>query len=341
MNKDELRAKLLEAQIPYIERNKNRLERIKPLWNSIQKPLTDIVESADDIDMVLGEYASTVDPYIQIIDGNSNLLDLLFYGRMTISSFPFSGAVGRRVYYLIRNKSDGVILGLVVLMSDLTIPIRDRDIGWSREQMWKRMKYTMNVHLAIPTPQLSQYLTGKLTALSVESKEIQDYYQQKYGHPLAMMTCTSLFGESSVYNRLKGYNYLGTTKGHSVALVPLDIKIKMREDFKAAKGKYSETYYNEDGSVRERYGVVKGFQKLGKYWDVKQAENQRGVYVIPLSHNYKEFLRGEADVIQPFDHSTFSTLAQYWQERWLSGRIGRINSGEVKGYSKNHTTTNT
>jgi len=314
VDKDELRAKLLEAQQPYIERNKERLNKIKPLWDKYQTDVPDF---------------NNLNPYIQIADGNKELLDLLFYGRMTISSFPFSGAVGRRIHYLVRNRPDDYILGLVVLMSDLTIPIRDKHIGWDRKQMWKRMNYLMNVHLAISTPPLSQYLTGKLTAISVESEEIQEYFQKKYGHPLAAMTCTSLFGKSSIYNRLEGYEYLGLTKGHSVALVPVEIKDKMREDFKKEKGKHAEIYYNEDGTVKNAYGVVKGFQKLQKYWDVQQTENQRGVYLIPLAHNYKEFLRGETDELQAFEHPTFDALANHWKERWLTGRIERINAGLV------------
>jgi len=314
MDKDELRAKLYEAQQPYLERNKERLDKVKPIWDKIQENVPNV---------------TAINPYIQIIDGDSKLLNLLFYGRMTVSSFPFSGAVGRRVHYLVRDTSTDYILGLVVLMSDLTIPIRDKHIGWDRKQMWKRMTYLMNVHLAISTPPLSKYLTGKLVALSVESKEIQDYFQQKYGHQLAAMTCTSLFGKSSIYNRLLGYNYLGLTKGHSVALVPVEIKDKMREDFKKEKGKHSEIYYNDDGSIKEKYGVVKGFQKLSKYYDVKQTENKRGTYMIPLAHNYKEFLRGEDDIIEPFVHQSYESLTNYWKERWLLGRIERIDSGLV------------
>lgn len=318
MDKDELRAKLTEAQQPYLIRSKDRLAKIKPVWDKIQANVPDV---------------SKLDPYIQIIDGDNKLLDLLFYGRMTISPFPFSGAVGRRIHYLVRNRSNDYILGLAVIMSDLTIPIRDKHIGWDRKQMWKRMNYLMNVHLCIATPILSKFLTAKMCALSVESKEIQEYFQQKYGHPLAAMTCTSLFGKSSVYNRLKGYEYLGLTKGHSVALVPLEIKEKMREDYKKEKGKYSETYYNDDGTVRERYGVVKSFQKLKKYYDVKQTANQRGTYVISLADNYKEFLKGDVDDLQSFQHPTFDELVAHWKERWLTGRIERIKAGLVPGVS--------
>jgi len=312
--KEELRAKLIEAQQPYLVKYADRLSKIKPKWDEIQANEPKIED---------------IQPYIQMADGKKELLDLLFYGRMTVSSFAFSGAVGRRVHFLVRDKTTDYIIGMVVLMSDLTIPIRDKHIGWTTKDKWDRMKYLMNVHLCVSTPPMSQYLTGKLCALSVESREIQDYFEQKYGHKLAAMTCTSLFGKSSVYNRLKGYEYLGLTKGHSIALVPLEVKDKMREDYKRDKGKHSEIYYNEDGSVREAYGVVKGFQKLTKYWDIQQTENQRGVYFIPLSENSREFLRGETDELIPYAHETFEELSAHWKERWCLPRIQRIKDGLV------------
>jgi len=313
--KDELRKKLTDAAKPYLIKYADRLARVKGTWDEIQSNMPEIED---------------VQPYIQIADGNKDLLDLLFYGRMTTSSFAFSGAVGRRIHFLIRDKKTDYILGLCVLMSDLTIPIRDNFIGWTMEQKWKRMTYLMNVHLCISTPPYSQYLTGKLCALSVLSKDIQDYFESKYGHKLAAMTCTSLFGKSSIYNRLKGYEYLGLTKGHSIALVPMEIKDKMREDYKREKGKHSEIYYNEDGTIRESYGVVKGFQKLSKYWDIQQTENKRGVYYLPLADNGLEFLRGETDNLVTYDHETFDQLSEQWKERWCLPRVERIKTGTLQ-----------
>jgi hypothetical protein len=101
----------------------------------------------------------------------------------------------------------------------------------------------------------------------------------------------------------------------------------MREDFKATKGKHSEIYYNEDGTVREKYGVVKGYQKLSKYTKVQSVDNFRGVYVIPLAHNYKEFLRQETDELSLMERKPFSTITQEWNERWYLPRVARIKEG--------------
>ena len=312
MGKDELRQKLLIAKEQYVNKNSSRLAKIRPTWDGVQSIIPRVEE---------------LEPYIEFCTDNN----LWWYGRVFISSAPLSGEVGRRIHYLVRDKKTEFIIGIVGLASDLTIPIRDKHIGWTNDNKWKgkRMNYLMNVQHCIATPELSNYLTGKLCALSVLSNEVQEHFGNKYHHPLAMMTVTSLFGKSSMYNRLKGFEYLGTTKGYSSILIPLEVKQQMREDYKREKGKHSEIYYNEDGSVRERYGVVKGYQKLGKYAKVQSVENFRGVCVIPLAHNYREFLREETDELIAYDHKTFEELAECWKNRWLLGRIERVKLGLI------------
>jgi hypothetical protein len=263
-------------------------------------------------------------PYIEFCN-TKDYNDLWWYGRVTVSSAPLSGEVGRRIHYLVRDYN-GFIYGIVGLASDLTIPIRDKFIGWSNQNKWdhKRINYLMNVQHCISTPEFSPYLVGKLCALSTKSKEVQSHFENKYGHPLAMMTVTSLYGKSSLYNRLEGFEYLGTTKGYSSVLIPLEIKEKMREDFKKTKGKHAEIYYNEDGSVREKYGVVKGYQKLSKYASVQSVENFRGVYIIPLASNYKEFLREEADSLGLTEFENFDIITEQWRKRWYIPRLQRM-----------------
>jgi hypothetical protein len=309
-SKEELREKLLVVKQQYVDKNKDRLEKIRPEWEEVQNRVPNITE---------------IDPHIEFCS-TKYLQDLWYYGRVTVSSAPLSGEVGRRFHYLIRDKHTGFILGMVGLASDLTIPIRDKHIGWTHQNKWeeKKINYLMNVQHAVSTPELSQYLTGKLCALSVRSKEVQDYFVQNYKHSLAVMTVTSLFGKSSLYNRLDGFIYLGTTKGYSSLLIPIEVKEKMREDFKATKGKHSEIYYNEDGSVKWAFGVVKGFQKLGKYGEVQREENFRGVYVIPLAYNYKEFLCSKSGDLNQFEHPSFDALTNNWKTRWMLPRIERL-----------------
>lgn len=314
MDKNELRDKLLEIKEQYIEKNKSRLIKIKPYWDEIQKNVPDI---------------NNLNPYIEFCD-TQELKDLWWYGRITISSAPLTGEVGRRFHYLIRDKS-GYILAIVGLASDLTIPVRDKYIGWTNENKWKgkRINYLMNVQHCISIPELSNYLIGKLGALSVKSKEVNDYFENKYGHPLAAMTVTSLYGKSSIYNRLEGFKYLGVTKGFSSVLVSLETKERMREEFKAKKGKHAEVYIKEDGTV-VKYGVVKTYQKLNNYDKTQRVENQRGVYFIPLADNWSEFLCQNTNELEPTAKEPFNLLLNSWKIRWLLPRIERIENEKQK-----------
>ena len=222
MDKEELREKLVEARQQYLDKNSARLERIKPEWDAVQATVPEVEK---------------IKPYIEFCDA-TRLQNLWWYGRVTVSSAPLSGEVGRRIHYLVRDRDTGFILGIVGLASDLTIPIRDKFIGWTHQNKWagKKINYLMNIQHCIATPELSKYLTGKLCALSTKSEEVQSYFKSKYNHSLAAMTVTSLYGKSSMYNRLEGFIYLGTTKGYSSVLIPLKVKEQMREDYKKKKG---------------------------------------------------------------------------------------------------------
>jgi len=314
LDKEVLRALLLTSKEQYITKHKERLLKIKPLWDKIQAEIP-IPES--------------LEPMLTLCT-NQELRDIWFYGRLTVSSAPWSGDVGRRFQYLIQDKTTGFILGIVGLSSSLSIPLFDKHVGWNKEFKWKQHKinHTMNMSHCIATPELSKYLIGKLCALSCRSSEVINHFESSYDDEAVCWMTTSLFGKSSVYNRLDGFEYLGNTKGYSAALIPLEIKEKMRKEYQEKHGKHSEIYTKPDGTV-VKYGTVKTFQKISKYTKVQRIENIRGVYAISLADNYKEFLCGETDELQPHDHKTFEELTAYWKERWMLPRQQRILNGEI------------
>jgi hypothetical protein len=310
MNKDELRKKLLEIRQYYLDERKEKLELIRPIVEERQSNVPPILE---------------LNPSIEFCESTKQH-ELWWYFRNMISSAPYSGDVGRRIRWLVVDKNTNFVLGFAGLSSSLSIPIIDKHIGWTREQKWKNkmVNNTMNMSHCIATPEFSKYLTGKITALSCISKEVIDKFEKKYGDEAVMFMTTSLFGKSSIYNRLKGFLYLGNTKGYSATLIDPKIKRQMREDYKREKGKHSEIYYNEDGSVKWEFGVVKSFQKLNKYAQIQRVENLRGVYILPLAENYQYFLCQRDENLVQLPRETFEDLVQYWRERWFNNRVDRI-----------------
>lgn len=311
MSKDELREKLLEIRQQYLEERKDRLAQIRPLAEKRQLIIPAALE---------------LDPIIEFCDSPKQQ-ELWWYLRNVVSSAPYSGDVGRRFRWFVADRKTGFILGIVGLSSSLSVPLVDKHIGWTRQEKWKAKKinHTMNMSHCIATAELSQYLTGKLAALSCMSQEVLDKFESRYGDEAVLFMTTSLFGKSSIYNRLQGFIYLGTTQGYSAALVDPKTKRQMRDDFKKEKGKHSEVYYNEDGSVRLEFGVVKTFQKLSKYAEIQRVENLRGVYVIPFIENYQDFLCQRDDNLVRTPRKSFAELVEHWQERWFEPRIRRLN----------------
>lgn len=176
----------------------------------------------------------------------------------------------------------------------------------------------------VSTPDFSKYLTGKLVALSCKSEEVITKFETEYKDKAVMFMTTSLFGKSAIYNRLEGFEYLGLTKGSSATLIPPDIKRKAREAQKIKKGKYGESYTKEDGTV-VNFGHVKVYQYAGK----QEESNKRGVYIIPLAHNYKEFLCCKEEIPNLIPREPFNTLVDRWKKRWFEPRIERLeNSNE-------------
>jgi hypothetical protein len=312
-DKDKLREFLLQAKESYVDKNKDRLTSLEPLWTRTQTVVPALLD---------------IEPYIDFCDTKEKR-DLWWYGRVTVSSAPLVGEVGRRFHYLIRDKSTGFVLGIVGLGSDLpAIAPRDNFIKWSKDAKWKmrRINWLLNVLHCISTPEFGNYLMGKLAALSVLSSEVQSAFHSKYGHNLAAMTVTSLYGKSSMYNRLEGFIYLGESSGYSTLLIPPELKQKMRDEYREANGKL-ETYYNDDGTLKEKYGVTKTYMKMSKYTDdIQKVENKRGVYMIPAASNYLEFLRGETDTLNSYDFKPFSTISDEWKTRWFLPRIERLNA---------------
>jgi hypothetical protein len=314
MDKDELRNKLLVIREEYITKNHARLDKIKPRWETNQQN----VPVLEDIDPVL------------VMCDTDEEHALWYYGRVTTSSAPMTGDVGRRFQWFIKDRKTGFILGIVGLSSSLSIPLFDKYIGWKKTAKWsplKRMNNTMNMSHCVATPPYNVYLTGKLCALSCTSQEIINRFELGYGDYAACFMTTSLFGKSSMYNRLEGFEYLGNTKGYSAALVPLAIKQQMRKEYQAKHGKHAEIYTKPDGTI-VKYGTVKTFQKLGKYATLQRVENLRGVYAIPLADNFKEFLCGEQEYLDSWKHETFDTIKAKWRERWFLPRIQRMTDGD-------------
>ncbi|MDD1426356.1 DUF4338 domain-containing protein, partial [Dolichospermum sp. ST_sed9] len=132
-------------------------------------------------------------------------------------SSPYSEYIGRRIRLLIRD--DGIdgspIIGIAALGSSIIhIPDRDKWIGWDKEIRTNNIINIMDAYVLGALPPYNYLLGGKLVSYILASNEIREIYKEKYKDKITIIrkrktndcVCiitTSLYGNSSQYNRLK------------------------------------------------------------------------------------------------------------------------------------------
>jgi len=298
-------------------KNKSKIEEFLPDIEKIQSNLPKIEK---------------IDPYIFFCDEKywKNIWTVLVH---TTSSLPFKEVVGRRIKILIRDKQTDYILGMVHLSSDLSsISLRDKFISWKNDLKWKGINKLLNIQTCVPTPVFSQYLTGKLLVYLSFTKEVVDKYKILYSENLIGLTTTSLYGKSSMYNRIPFLNYLGLTIGTSVLHISDEIWSKILADAKIKLGNIkpkNRLNYNR----HELFEKLRGFYRKNKLeWPYKidqteQQENKRGVYFGYTCQNGQNvLLKNETPIYNNID---VDYRFNEWKNRWLNKRIDFIKAAEV------------
>lgn len=147
-------------------------------------------------------------------------------------SSPYSDYVGRRIKIIVRDEGlpNRPVIGIAALGSPIIhIPERDEWIGWDIKKRTKNLIYTMDAYIIGALPPYNELLGGKLISYLMASDELRNIYEKKYKDKITLIekrtACklagiftTSLYGNSSQYNRLKYkdkvlYQHIGKTKG--------------------------------------------------------------------------------------------------------------------------------
>ena len=190
---------------------------------------------------------SKIDPTIEVCQTEKQ--HRLFRMFRYYWSSPYSEYVGRRIKLIIRDKalSNKPVIGIAALGSPIIhIPERDEWIGWDKKTRTKNLIYTLDAYVIGAMPPYNYLLGGKLISYILASNEVREIYRVKYkdqvtltakriANKLVGIFTTSLYGNSSQYNRIKYNNELlyqpiGQTKGFgtlhlSEATIQLMIKL--------------------------------------------------------------------------------------------------------------------
>lgn len=266
--------------------------------------------------------------------------ELLFRYATLHWSIPVSSGYGRRLRFLVVDQQNDKLIGVIGL-GDPVFSLGDRDkwIGWNKEAQRQRLHNVMDAFALGAVPPYSYLLGGKLVAMLAASDDVRMRFQQKYGESrslilerilnsqLALITTASALGRSSIYNRLR---YDGTTLFERIGFTrgsgEFQYSNSLYEHIFAFATEHctpSAKHEKWGGGFRARREVIKqslaalGLSEAWSYHGV-----QRELFVVPLAHNTREFLRGEDEKLV-WRTRSMDELASWFRERWLLPRAGR------------------
>ncbi|SHE14132.1 Uncharacterised protein [Chlamydia abortus] len=260
-------------------------------------------------------------------------------------SVPVSKGYGRRMRFLVMDKSNKKLAGIIALGDPVfNLKVRDDFIGWNSNDRKERLFNVMDAYVLGAVPPYNQLLVGKFLAGLLSTNEIRQYFAEKYKDKttiiqgknkpaeLVLITTTSALGRSSVYNRIfvdrNGQRdhllrSIGYTAGFGHFHVPENVFNLMRVFLSERNEKYADAHQYGNGPNWRMRVIRKTMELLGySKTPLLQHGIQREVFISPLAKNYKEYLRGEA--IQPdYIDLTLKEYTLFFKKKYLVPRYHR------------------
>jgi hypothetical protein len=253
-------------------------------------------------------------------------------------SSPYSEYVGRRIRLLIRD--DGIkgspVIGIAALGSSIIhIPDRDNWIGWDTKTRTNRIVFIMDAYVLGALPPYNHLLGGKLIAYLLASNEVRRIFIQKYknvtttikkrqANDMVLLVTTSLYGKnSSQYNRIKYeneflYQPIGETTGFGTLHISSDTFKAMR-NLLIELGKDVSYVFGDGANWRLRV-IKRACELMGMDSEtILNHSFKRGLFAVPLAHNWKEFLN-DVDSRPNYRDLPMKKLVECWKNRWFEMR---------------------
>jgi hypothetical protein len=276
----------------------------------------------------------------QLIAIHSAEQSLLFRWIKLHWSIPISAGYGRRLRYIVKDKSTDKVIGILGL-ADPVFALKDRDsyIGWNQKTKINNLKCIMDGFVIGAIPPYSNILGGKLIASLASSNRVYRDFKSKYYNTRALIsgkrfkknitlvTTTSAYGKSSMYDRIRipdGSEYLhaGWTSGSG--------------EFQFLNGTYQKLYELSSllkvsgkkkswgTGVRNRRVVVRAALKsIGLSEDLLYHGIKREIFISPFGYNWREYITGEDKRLKLFRKNSVEDISDYMLSRWVVPRSER------------------
>jgi len=295
-------------------------------------------QSLEDIDI------SNIKPRLELIpvnkqDKRTKELKAIFNYAKSFWSIPVSAGFGRRMDYILWDENTGKVIGIFGLSDPVIgLGVRDKFIGWDKKTKEERLYNMMTAYILGAVPPYNQILGGKLVALSaISSQVVKDFYnrykgkktsiQKKEKSPyLVAIDTMGAFGKSAIYTRLRGWKFIGYTKGQSHLHLTLNgvYKILLEVIEKYGNKEILKKYKFGQGPNYKLRVVSEGLKILGLSKNKLTMHSiKRGYYFAPLCENWQDFLLMKTDEPK-FIVNSLEENFSYWKEKWLPKRLGAM-----------------
>lgn len=259
-------------------------------------------------------------------------------------SVPVSSGYGRRMRFLVWDRSNNKLMGIIALGDPVfNMTARDTHLGWNAKQRAKGLVNVMDAYVLGAVPPYNQLLAGKLVACLVRTKEVAQAFERKYGTTkgiisgkrkharLFVVTTTSSLGRSSLYNRLrlgdtKFFEPIGFTAGWGHFQINDRLFAEFRKFLARKRGKYAKRakahQFGQGPNYRIRV-VRLALESLGMNPDILRHNLRREVFLCALAKNAAKLLTGRAVQPNVRDVVTAAEVSAAARQRWLVPRAQR------------------
>lgn len=281
-----------------------------------------------------------IDPIVYPVANGDSEDGHLFRLATLLWSVPVSRGYGRRMRFLVRDRSNGKLIGLFALADPVfNIGARDTWIGWTANDRRKRLVNVMDAHVVGAVPPYNQLLGGKLVASIMTSQEVCNAFAAKYGNScgiisherkspqLILITVTSALGRSSLYNRLQlpgtvQFIRIGMTDGWGHFHVPETIFRRMRRLLELNGHPYASAHQYGDGPNWRMRVVREALIQAGLDPHMMRHGISREIYAAPLTSRWREILC-DGEVANDLQRPSVDVIARQAIERWIGPRAER------------------
>lgn len=264
-------------------------------------------------------------------------------------SVPVSNGFGRRIRYLVWDRSNSKLAGIIALGDPVyNSSVRETELGWRPDIKKQNLVNVLDAYVLGAVAPYNQLLFGKVIACLVRTTQVANDFQLTYGDTeglisksrkyarLLAVTTSSSMGRSSVYNRLtvNGQQYfrsIGYTKGWGHFHFSDDLFVQMRTHLRDIGHEYADNNRFGNGPNWKLRTIRSALESLGFDSKILRHGIRRESFLCTLADNAHELLQSEGCASAQADFSSLKTVAETSEEciqRWVLPRAKK-NSGYV------------